>query len=508
MRQKLLSSQRPGRKGKMENLNDFLLNYLQTKYNASETVIDHAKKVLEQLEKGSVCFKIENETVIEELKKSSAVGTKNEIRPLILDGINLYIQRYYIYQTGIINNIDKMVKDGRFHIITGGPGTGKTTSLAKILAEKLNENIEQNILLAAPTGKAAYRMNEALRFSLKYDEKKEHTHWVKNTDQKVLEILNKLESKTLHRLLGYIHLSVNFKHTSENPLNANIIVIDECSMVDLPMMSKLLDAVPDNCNLFLLGDKNQLASVEVGSVFADICEKYKRDGRIYKELTENHRAKDAPGIVKLSNQILKAKEDKSDINFDDEIICKNIEYRKEDKYDTLIKNFEGLFNARNKEETLNMLKKFQILCTTKTGINGTEQINKRIKELAKKVRFTPIIITENNYELKLFNGDVGVKDEKEAHFIIGEEIKSFSALTLPAHELAYAITIHKSQGSEYDCIAVVYPNDIKQDDSKTFLTGELLYTAITRAKKKCLIFGSKDIIVNSCKNTISRASGI
>ena len=448
----------------MDSLKEFLINYVKSKYDTSDTVIEYAKKVLEQLEKGSICLNINDKDIIEELKKSNAVGTDNAIRPLILDDGKLYVQRYYVYQKKLLEKINELAEKRKFHIITGGPGTGKTTLLKEILKDKT----DKKYLMAAPTGKAALRMGN--------------------------------DAKTIHRLLGYRHLSVGFIHTKENPLEADIIAIDECSMVDLPMMAKLLEAVPTNCDLYLLGDKNQLASVEVGSVFADICEKFKNNDDVYTELIKNYRAENAPGITNLSRKILE--------NAVDTFNNENVHYSEDAMLEEeLPKKYSGLFKAKNHEDALQYLKTFQVLCTSKTGRSGTAYINELIKR--EKPKFTPVIITENNYSLNLFNGDVGVKDDKNAYFNIGEEIKSFPVLTLPAHELAFAITIHKSQGSEYESVAVVYPYKEKEAESeKIFLTKELLYTAITRAKKECFIFGSKEVLKNSCNRKIFRASGI
>ncbi|MCL2284678.1 MAG: AAA family ATPase [Fibromonadales bacterium] len=464
----------------MENLRIVLVEYLKTKYNVSDVVMQCADEVLKQLERGSVCIEISDAEKRDALKKSSAVGIGDEANPLplVFENGNLYIQRYFEYQKIILNRLEKLLKNKKLHIITGGPGTGKTTNLANILRDRLSEKI----LLAAPTGKAAKRMEESL------------------CSQKI-----NLESKTIHRLLGYKHLSASFKHTEKEPLNANIIAIDECSMVDLPMMAKLLSAVPKTCDLYLLGDKNQLASVEVGSVFADICEKYKEyqnDETVYTELKKNHRAKEAPGIVALSKDILEGTI--KDFNYE------NIHYSETYEFFSW---YENLFNAKSYEEALEFLKTFQILCATKAGKHGTRHINYKLCEQAKKKRakFTPIIITENSYQLDLFNGDVGVKDDEFAYFS-KEKIKP--VLTLPEHEAAFAITIHKSQGSEYERVAVVYPDrkiektEENKEDEKIFLTKELLYTAITRAKKECFIFGSKEVLLDSCKYPITRASGI
>jgi len=445
----------------MEKLKETLLEYLETKYKVSKTVRDLAERVLEQLEKGSICLKIDIESEKAELKKSKAVGSSNEIRPLIFDGKNLYIQRYFVYQSRILERINELQKNKKLHIITGGPGTGKTTSLAKILKNRLNEKI----LLAAPTGKAAFRMRESL------------------ANQGI-----ELEAKTIHRLL--IH----------KPLEANVIAIDECSMVDLPLMSKLLDAAPSDCDLYLLGDKHQLASVEAGSVFADICAKFEKNPDIYTELTKNWRAKEAPGIVKLSEEIL----NNSVKNFDNE----NVHYSGELSVENLFEEYKSLLKAENEKEAIRFLKSFQILCAIKKGRNGVENINKKLLSMAKHSKFTPIIITENNYQQNLFNGDTGVRDKERAYFLNGEEIRTFHLLTLPKYEDAFAITIHKSQGSEYEKVAVVYPERDREELEQTILTKELLYTAITRAKKECFIFGNEAVLAASCKKQIYRASGI
>jgi len=442
----------------MEKLREILLEYLETKYKVSKIVRDLAEKVLEQLEKGSICLKIDSETEKTELKKSKAVGIGNEIRPLIFDGKNLYVQRYFVYQSRILERLSELQKSKKLHIITGGPGTGKTTSLAKVLKNRLNEKI----LLAAPTGKAAFRMRESL------------------ASQSI-----ELEAKTIHRLLN------------NKPLEADIIAIDECSMVDLPLMSKLLDAAPSGSDLYLLGDKHQLASVEAGSVFADICAKYEKNPDIYTELTKNWRAKEAPGIVKLSEEIL----NNSVKNFDNE----NVHYLGKISTQNLFEEYKPLFKAESEKEALEFLKSFQILCATKKKV---ENINRELSLKAKHSKFTPIIITENNYQQNLFNGDTGVKDKEKAYFSNGAEIRTFPLLTLPKYEDAFAITIHKSQGSEYERVAVVYPNREREENEQTILTKELLYTAITRAKRECFIFGNESVLAASCKREIYRASGI
>nr|AGS54126.1 exodeoxyribonuclease V alpha chain [uncultured bacterium contig00021] len=459
-----------------------LLDFLENKYNVKKESLlyTYAKTLLQRLWQGSICIPVN-----EKIEDSGAVGffVKGSdtipATPLIYDGENLYIQRYFVYQHMILKKMGLLQKNHNLNIITGGPGTGKTTSLGETLAAKLKDNPDLKILLAAPTGKAAFRMNETLKK------------------------FNNLEAKTIHRLLGTIHLSANFRHTNANPLDANIIVIDECSMVDLPMMAKLLDAVPDiNCHLYLLGDKNQLASVEAGSVFADICRKFENDDTVYKKRNVNFRTQDSPGIIELSDQILN--------NTIEDFNNKNVKHSEHFSFEELFDCYNGLLKAVDEKDALNKLKVFQILCAIKKGRNGTENINRELSYRAGKAqaKFTPIIITENNYEQNLFNGDVGVKDDDKAYFLNGTEVKIFPLLTLPGHDDAFAITIHKSQGSEYDRVAVMYPDTEQEDDGQTILTRELLYTAITRARKECIIYGNRDILLNSCKREIYRASGI
>jgi len=437
-------------------MDKFLLSYLEKKYGVgvNTPLYKAATELLKRLWQGSVCIPADDS-----LANSAAVGRsdRDRNRPLIFDNGNLYIQKYFVYQERILKRLGEL----KFHIITGGPGTGKTTSLANILKGKDIETIS----LAAPTGKAALRMTQSL------------------ANQGIEK-----ESKTLHRLLG-----------GYNQLDAKIIAVDECSMIDLSMMSKLLNAVPNDCDLYLLGDKNQLASVEAGSVFADLCEKYKGNDKVYDERTKGFRL--PPGIDKLSKQILSG-----DVkSFENE----DVHYFQNDKLSAEVFNrYDVLFNAENEKAALDFLETFQILCATNVGKYGTIQVNRELCNLAKqkKAKYTPIIITENNYSLNLFNGDVGVMDKEFAYFYSGKDgIKSFQALTLPTHSDAFAITIHKSQGSEYDDVAVVYPDS---ELEKEFLTRELLYTAITRAKKKCFIFGDENVLLKSCEHPIIRASGI
>ena len=239
----------------------------------------------------------------DQLVNSNLVGkTKEDQKPFILHGNNLYITRYFNYETQIINGIRFLIQAGaknrkirikwlsnssqfqklvekqekkleradwqlvatamafinNFSIITGGPGTGKTTTVAKILGLLYEEDPELVVKLAAPTGKAAMRMKESLI----------------TNDQISTELkgkINELKPFTLHRLLGPRRQSPYFKHNAENPIEADVIIVDEASMIDVALFSKLISAIGPETRLILLGDRNQLASVEAGSLLSDLC---------------------------------------------------------------------------------------------------------------------------------------------------------------------------------------------------------------------------------------------
>ncbi len=186
---------------------------------------------------------------------------ENALKPFVVYNGKVYLHRYFTYETQIIENIVRL--GGNFKIITGGPGTGKTYSVAKELKGLFRTTPDLQVAMAAPTGKAAARMEESIR---------KFTGDTSNTiEPSIKEKLNALKASTIHRLLGYLHNSVFFSHNKENPLPFDVVIIDEASMIDGAMMAKLLNAIGDNTRFYLIGDKDQLASVEAGSVFGDIC---------------------------------------------------------------------------------------------------------------------------------------------------------------------------------------------------------------------------------------------
>jgi exodeoxyribonuclease V alpha subunit len=527
-------------------------------------------------------------------KMKPMVGTSEDISPFILHKDMLYLHRYFTYETQLLNAIAallKMEKDlqqqrqqelrllqplinklqarydpkeicpaaekidwqlaaaiqgvlNNFTIITGGPGTGKTTTVAKILTLLFTINPACKVALAAPTGKAAMRMAESLK-QTKLE-----------VSDEIKERFSLLNPNTIHRLLKYIPDSVYFRHNHSNPLPYDVVIVDEASMIDVALFAKLLDAVGPHTRLILLGDKNQLASVEAGSMFGDLCKAvefanpftqasadfinqfilekecvitgdfvqhllHPLAGHIV-ELQKSHRFKSTGGIGKFSKAI---------IHNEQEVLHDFIHHNKEAavQIDTnanqqLFEKFvDGYKDYLQEKETKLALQKFnqlRVLCATREGPQGLYATNRAIEQYLKKhygldprldfYHNRPIIVTKNYPELKLFNGDIGIirKDDKgnlRAYFEDSDkEIRSVLPGYIDSAETVFAMTIHKSQGSEYSKVLVLLP----QNTGNQLLTRELLYTAVTRAKEKVLVQASEAVLMETTEASVERASGI
>lgn len=436
-----------------------------------------------------------------------------------------------------------------FFIITGGPGTGKTTTLAKLLRILLTLEPKTNIALAAPTGKASMRMAESLRNStLKFPEL--------FTDE-IRKTIEALPYSTLHKLLGYKRDSIYFKHDEHNPLEYDVVIIDEASMVDVPMFSKLLNALKPDARLILLGDKDQLASVEAGSLLGDLCNSAHplnqfdpaaaewlngcmadRNRHITMsfqqvpstllsthivELKLSHRFRAQGLIGTLSKAVIQGDENAigeimqantSTLIFDTTYDAKTLEQFAE--------HYQSYLTEPDIAKALKALNEVRVLTTVRQGERGLYALNKKIEQILEtKKRISlhklfyynrPIIITRNNYDLGLFNGDIGIvrPDEKgqlrvwfEAE---GGKLKSVLPAYLSDCETVYAMTIHKSQGSEFSSVMVVLP----EGTNNPLLTRELLYTGITRTKESgtLIISGSEETILHTAGAAVKRISGI
>lgn len=515
----------------------------------------------------------------EDLKKNKFVSENDKVKkPLILDKNRLYLQRYYRYETLVLQKIAALIANektadiaasleaiqaevqalfsanstnatdwqavaaissvlNRFSIITGGPGTGKTTTLAKVLSLLFKLNPNMKVALAAPTGKAAARMAESL----------------KNTALNFPDLKAEFEQllpSTLHRLLGYQKNSIYFKHHAENPLPYDLIIVDESSMIDLAMFAKLLDAIGNDTRLILLGDKNQLAAVEAGSLFGDLCmaqpelnlfslekanfinkflvnekSKIKTENigesghplfEKVVELRHSFRFSDDGGIGKLSKAIINNQPEDIRPFFEntDEQVLTDTEYS-EKIFNDFAANYAEYIQENDDKTALEKLNNQRILCAVREGDKGVYALNRKIEKflhgkgwLSPGSEFyenRPIMVTGNNYELGLFNGDIGIVRGGRVWFESADgSLKSVLPAFLENVETVFAMTIHKSQGSEFNRVLTVLP----ENQDLALLTAELLYTAATRAKNKLIVQGSQEVILHCAGRRVERSSGI
>lgn len=433
----------------------------------------------------------------------------------------------------------------RLSIITGGPGTGKTTTVARLLAMLLAQDPEVRVALTAPTGKAATRLGEAVQETLRQ----------MGVDDATRERLPSA-GRTLHRLLGYRPQDDSFRRSANDPLEHDVVIVDEASMVPLLLMDALFAAVRPDARIVLLGDHNQLASVEAGSVLADIVEASGaltsahgaalveaygilsgqrlpsdantaplRDAVV--RLERSHRFDDTKGIGALARAIRDGDADGAVavLQRPDESLARGAESAQQDDWmEWLAEPARGLFAAASPDAALAALGRVRVLCATNVGPAGTDALTPRIEQMLRHrghdvsgrfYRGRPLLLTRNDYALGLFNGDIGVVwDEVEEDgssvqraFIsspdFGEAAKGFPLPQLPEAVTAWAMTVHKSQGSEFNTVVVLLP----ESDVRT-LTRELLYTAVTRAKARVIIVGPDDALRMAIGRTARRGSGL
>ena len=398
-------------------------------------------------------------------------------------------------------------------LLTGGPGTGKTFTIVRMLAGlfQIAGLQKEEVVLAAPTGKAAARMSESIRDSLKE---------LAVSDALKDQFPN--EGQTIHRLLGISDNAFSARYNQKNPLPFKVIVIDEASMIDINLMYTLFQAIKSDTKLILAGDPNQLPSVEAGNVLSDFCELAKREDSLIKQvhLTFSHRFKDDGGIGRLAKAVNEgnSKEAFRCLNADDS--TQFIEMKSEKEFQKLIygelrEQLELMKNATSPKEAFQIFKKKKILTALRVGRFGSEGIHKFIQNSydANHISFKngfPIMIKKNDYQLQVFNSDVGIilnNDEGSlrVYFENGsDEFRDMNPYTLSNIEPAYAMTVHKSQGSEFDEVVLILP-ETKDTD---FVSRKLIYTAITRAKKKFTLIGSEKAFKDAIGNDNKRLSGM
>jgi exodeoxyribonuclease V alpha subunit len=400
-------------------------------------------------------------------------------------------------------------------VLTGGPGTGKTTTIARLLALFAEQagpgKNRQRIALAAPTGKAAARLQEAVQSE------------VGKLDPADQERLAGLRATTLHRLLGSRpDTSSRFRHHRGNRLPHDVIVVDETSMVSLTMMARLLEAVRLQTRLLLVGDPDQLASVEAGAVLADLVDGLgtRSDTRI-AALSTSHRF--GASIAALASAIRDGDTDRAIdvLEADDEHVeWIDADYPAEQLRKVLVPHALMLRQAAvlgDRTAALATLDKHRLLCAHRRGPYGVQHWNRRIErwltEASGEAIWSewyagrPILVTANDYGLGLYNGDTGVTVHQNgalsAVMAGGEEPLEFATSRLSDVETMHAMTIHKSQGSQADEVTVLLP-----PAGSRLLTRELFYTAVTRARDRIRVVGPKASVRAAVGNRAVRASGL
>lgn len=455
-------------------------------------------------------------------------------------------------------NAIHMANRSAFSIITGGPGTGKTFTVAQLVMALQQEQSEgdkskANLALAAPTGKAAQRMQESIQ----------------NAIQQAGVSIQLPEAKTIHRLLG-IGQGGRPRYNNKNPLSEDIVIIDEASMLGVELANHLVSAIKANARLILLGDANQLAAVDAGAVLADLC-RISALQNVHQSLVASQRFDEDSGIGKLAKLINQA-DGSSDIiqnmgavwqllQKDDALnfyhLISNIGNKKEytnsekttDKLKHSLSNYNFLTDLSNKylqyfnqtrvllakiKEAKSMptkesfdgfgklmvvLNQFRVLTAGHHGRCGDHYINNYLSEqhktrlklpLSKSPWYhgRPIMVLQNNYELGLFNGDIGIclQTEKGRLQVFFENKTQGININMLSDEMiatAYAMTIHKSQGSEFDHVAIAF-----DDSNGRLLSQELIYTAVTRAKKQVSIFSTASAFTRALSTPTERQTGL
>ena len=441
-------------------------------------------------------------------------------------------------------------------LVTGGPGTGKTTTTARLLvllvAQALHAGrASPRIALAAPTGRAAERMAESVRQAVQ-------ALAAMGVDADLLAALP-TSGTTLHRLLGTIPDSPRFRHDGDNPLPFDVVVVDEASMIDLPLMAKLVDAVASGTRLVLLGDPDQLPSVEAGDVLAailgavgegdamergdvDVLRPLLGDGDktsvlaqeggearfpgIRVHLQRGWRQSEALDLAPLAAAVREGDADAalaqlragtlSNVHFH-EGLADPLELQR----DALLAHFRALGHAATPADALAQSTRLRLLTAVREGPQGARTLNARIERLlaegggagrAPQGHFQGqlLIVTENSYRHRLFNGDIGVCMRDAAGTLVawfpGDDAghpRAFHPAALPAHDSAFAMTVHKAQGSEFDTVWLLLPAR-----GNRVLSRELVYTGITRARRALHVAGSEAVIREALARHAGRWSGL
>jgi exodeoxyribonuclease V alpha subunit len=530
---------------------------------------------------GKDCMAPEFDAWVKSLRGSPVVGCPGDFRPLVLSEQGLlYLYRYWRYERTLADELlarsrtaDFPVQepplgpllerlfpatglpgpDGqrlaaatslmrRLSVISGGPGTGKTRTVVRILVLLLEQAGDRplDIALAAPTGKAAARLQQSVR------QAKQQLPLPAGLLERIPE-----QATTLHRLLGSRPDSMRLRYDRDNPLPLDVLVLDEASMVDVAMMAKLLVALPQKARLILLGDRDQLASVEAGSVLGDICAPATGPSadfaRTLAQLTgepvpAGDAAADSPladsvvllqhsfrfaadsGIGRLADAVKLGDEQRClALLQDDEPADVALLGAQVEAADLAAEGYRAYLQLvalhAAPELVFEAFDRFRLLCALRLGPSGVEGLNQAVERALDAVGLVdpgrrwypgrPVIISRNDHNLRLYNGDIGIVlaepagDPRVCFPAADGSVRRIAPARLPQHDTAYALTVHKSQGSEFDRVLLVLP----EQDSQ-LLSRELVYTALTRAKSIFQVKTSPRVLSAALARQPRRASGL
>ena len=462
-----------------------------------------------------------------DLVATPSTVTNHPRRPFVLDGSRLYVLRSFEEERSIADWINSAA-GSRLKVLLGGPGSGKTTAVAKQLVARFADANDRDLLvaMAAPTGKAADRMRQAIEARL----------MSAKASSEVIARVQESPSITIHRLLGYspVRRTGRFQYNHENPLPYDLVIIDEASMLSLSLMHRLIDALHPTAELFLVGDPEQLASVDAGTVLADISLAAKKEGtdlyRCTERLTSQYRYTVGSPIEQVVKAVQSGDADqvidllRSHRNSEGVVSWIDPSSKAQEDLDAFenvglevkrhaLKVVE-LAGSSQYEEALETLGQLQLLCASRVGQLGiagwNRTVNKWIGTATRKQWFVgrPVLITKNDHGNNLYNGDVGVvcSDKNGEVRVVFDGLvapREFPTVRLPEVETVHALTIHKSQGSEYQHAIVVLPTGRSR-----LLTRELLYTGVSRAREQLTIVASESALRTAVNTVVIRASGL
>lgn len=407
-------------------------------------------------------------------------------------------------------------------IITGGPGTGKTHTAARILALKLTQNPGLRYALTAPTGKAAQRLAESVGMAAAHLNGPAQAAAVQLKEAGAF-------SGTLHRLLEWRPDQDSCARNAKRPLSLDLVVVDEASMLDLMLWRALLRALPDGATLLVLGDPFQLESIEPGRVLGSLLEAATVTGALrgcHVELVKNHRFAERRGISVLAEAVRSQTGKAGDADAvmaacpfaagEDPEVARYAAEGLDQALDRVWDKVLAVALAKNPEAALQALEGLRVLCALNEGKWGVSGLNERIeKRLVREGHVGcahPVLVSVNDPHSGLFNGDLGVllpgPGGGTAVFKSPSGILGFPAFHLPEHKKAWAMTVHRSQGSEYGCILLVLPPLDWEGKGQELLRRELLYTAVTRAQERVLIVADEAALRAACAPGEERLSGL